>query len=240
MRSRQSCKPHAVRHDFRNTIGPRWPVSRRRGTFSAAGSGAGATGFDSTNTRKTRTKGKAKKSTDAQMIAPGIPVATAISPYDKSADVTGSVPAGTPGTPPVELGPIRTAPKKRKAHTEPEDPYAPLGIRAGAFDLFAEVTADTRVHDLNSGFQRNSKGVTGKIGAKFERAPADRRSRARLHPARLRGPAIRGHKRPYRRRIADLDREYADNSQTDGPINDRGINDPRRIRRALPRCRIAG
>src|SRR5512139_2795195 len=139
MRSRQSCKPHAVRHDFRNTIGPRWPVSRRRGTFSAAGSGGGATGFDSTNTRKTRTKGKAKKSTDAQMIAPGIPVATAISPYDKSADVTGSVPAGTPGTPPVELGPIRTAPKKCKAHTEPEDPYAPLGIRAGAFDLFPAI-----------------------------------------------------------------------------------------------------
>lgn len=73
------------------------------------------------------------------MIAPGIPVATAISPYDKSADVTGSVPAGTPGTPPVELGPIRTAPKKRKAHTEPEDLYAPLGIRAGAFDLFPAI-----------------------------------------------------------------------------------------------------
>ncbi|MFY9684701.1 MAG: outer membrane beta-barrel protein, partial [Pseudolabrys sp.] len=61
------------------------------------------------------------------------------SPYDKSADVTASVPTGTPGAPPVQLGPIRSPPKKRKAHTEPEDPYAPLGIRAGALDLFPAV-----------------------------------------------------------------------------------------------------
>ena len=41
--------------------------------------------------------------------------------------------AQAPGTPPVELGPVRQPPPKRKAHAEPDDPYAPLGIHAGAF-----------------------------------------------------------------------------------------------------------
>jgi hypothetical protein len=76
---------------------------------------------------------------NAQAIAPGVPAQPAPSPYDKSADVTGSVPIGTPGAPPVQIGPIRTPLKKRKAHAEPEDPYAALGIRAGAFDLFPAV-----------------------------------------------------------------------------------------------------
>jgi hypothetical protein len=108
-------------------------------TFASAGSGAGTTGLDSTNTRKSRSKIRTKNAANAQAIAPGIPAAQVQSAYDKSADVTGSVPAGAPGAPPVQLGPIRTFPKKRKAHTEPEDPYAPLGIRAGAFDLFPAV-----------------------------------------------------------------------------------------------------
>src|SRR4029079_3353091 len=36
---------------------------------------------------------------------------------------------------------------------------------------FAEISGDTRVHDLNtdsSGYQRNSNGLTGKVGTKFE------------------------------------------------------------------------
>jgi hypothetical protein len=99
----------------------------------------GTSGFDSTNTRKSRSKIKTKNAANAQTIAPGGPAQPTPSPYDKSADVTASVPAGAPGAPPVQLGPIRMPPKKRKAHTEPEDPYAPLGIRAGAFDLFPAV-----------------------------------------------------------------------------------------------------
>src|SRR6185312_16115586 len=75
----------------------------------------------------------------AQAIAPGVSAAPVLSPYDKSADVTASVPAGTPGAPPVQIGPIRAPLKKQKAHIEPEDPYAPLGIRVGAFDLFPAV-----------------------------------------------------------------------------------------------------
>jgi len=108
-------------------------------TFAPAGAGAGTSGFDSTNTRKTRSKIKTKDAANAQAIAPGVPAQSAPSPYAKFADVTGSVPTGIPGAPPVQIGPIRTPLKKRKAHTEPDDPYAPLGIRAGAFDLFPAV-----------------------------------------------------------------------------------------------------
>ncbi|HET7802900.1 MAG TPA: outer membrane beta-barrel protein [Pseudolabrys sp.] len=108
-------------------------------TFAPAGSGAGATGFDSTNTRKSRSKIRTKNAANARAIAPGVPAQPAPSPYGKLADITASVPAGTPGAPPVQIGPIRAPLKKRKAHTEPEDPYAPLGIQAGAFDLFPAI-----------------------------------------------------------------------------------------------------
>jgi hypothetical protein len=108
-------------------------------TFTPPASGAGTSGFDSTNNRKAKARSKIKASTNAQAIAPGVAAAATVSPYDKSADMTGSVAAGAPGAPPVQIGPIRTPPKKRKAHTELDDPYAPLGIRAGAFDLFPAV-----------------------------------------------------------------------------------------------------
>jgi len=55
------------------------------------------------------------------------------------------------------------------------DQYA--GKLRGGYELspglipFAEISGDTRVHDLNtdsSGYQRNSNGLTGKVGTKFE------------------------------------------------------------------------
>lgn len=108
-------------------------------TFTPPAAGAGTTGFDSTNNRKTKGNARIKASANAQAIAPGVAAAATVSPYDKSADVTGSIAAGAPGAPPVALGPIRTFPKMRKAHTEPDDPYAPLGVRAGAFDLYPAI-----------------------------------------------------------------------------------------------------
>jgi hypothetical protein len=51
------------------------------------------------------------------------------------------------------------------------------GTLRGGYELmpgvvsFVEASADTRVHDLNadlSGYQRNSKGLTGKVGSTFE------------------------------------------------------------------------
>ena len=129
-------------------------------TFTPPASGAGTSGFDSTNNRKAKARSKIKASANAQAIAPGVAAAATVSPYDKSAEVTGSVAAGAPGAPPVQLGPIRTPPKKRKAHTEPDDPYAPLGIRAGAFDLFPAV-------ELIGGYNTNPAREPGGQAAWF-------------------------------------------------------------------------
>jgi len=129
-------------------------------TFTPPASGAGTSGFDSTNNRKTRTKTKAKTSADARAIAPGVAAPATVSAYDKSADVTGSIAAGAPGAPPVQIGPIRTFPKKRIAHSEPDDPYAPLGVRAGAFDLYPAV-------ELIGGYDSNPGHEPSGAAARF-------------------------------------------------------------------------
>jgi len=129
-------------------------------TFTPPASGAGATGFDSTNNRKARSKTKVKPSNDQLAIAPGVAAPATMSPYDKSIDLNGGMPTGTPGMPPAQLGPIRTFPKKRQAHTEPDDPYAPLGVPAGAFDLFPAV-------ELIGGYDSNPERVPGGKGAWF-------------------------------------------------------------------------
>ena len=142
--------------------------------FVPPASGAGTTGFDSSNSRK-KVRGKAKAKTtpnltpnaanapnakspaDAQAIAPGLPAPATVSPYQKPL-AAGAAYAQAPGTPPVELGPIRQPPKKRKAHTEPDDPYAPLGVRAGAFTLFPAI-------ELIGGYDTNPGRVPGGQGA---------------------------------------------------------------------------
>ncbi len=127
--------------------------------FVPPASGAGNTGYDSTNARKkTKLKGSAPARSPgaalddanpapvgtsaaaarAQAIAPGVAAPFVVSRYQTPPPDTGAF-AGAPGAPPVELGPIRKLPPKRKAHTEPDDPYAPLGVRAGAFNLFPAV-----------------------------------------------------------------------------------------------------
>lgn len=128
--------------------------------FTAPASGAGITGFDSTNARKkTKSKAKAKSPLNAQATAPGLPAPVTVSPYQKPpANSAGGAFAAAPGTPPVELGPIRQAPKKRKAHTEPDDPYAPLGVRTGAFTLFPAV-------ELIGGYNTNPGATPGGKGA---------------------------------------------------------------------------
>ncbi len=105
-------------------------------TFAPA-SGAGKTGFDSTNTRRKNTTRKPDPNADERAIAPGLPQPLNITPGQKPANAAfAQAPAAPPGTPPVEIGPIRKLPPKRKAHIEPPDPYEQLGIRAGAFDLY--------------------------------------------------------------------------------------------------------
>ena len=107
-------------------------------TFTPPASGAGRTGFDSTNARKNKAKGKSKLPPNQQPIAPGTAALATASPYDKAIEV-GATSAGAPGAPPVQIGPIRTLPKKRAAHSEPDDPYAQLGIGVGSFDLYPAV-----------------------------------------------------------------------------------------------------
>ena len=128
--------------------------------FSAAAAGAGDTGFDSTNSRK-KAKGKAKATSPAraQAIAPGLPAPVPVSRYQKpAATAAAAAYAQAPGTPPVELGPIRQPPKKRKAHSEPDDPYAPLGVHAGAFTLFPAI-------ELIGGYDTNPTRAPGGQGA---------------------------------------------------------------------------
>jgi hypothetical protein len=148
--------------------------------FSPAASGAGVTGFDSTNARR-KTKPKARASTgnartatpsasavspnadaipataNAQAIAPGVATPLAASRYQTSAPDTGAF-AGAHGAPPVELGPIRKLPPKRKAHSEPDDPYLPLGVHAGAFTLFPAI-------ELIGGYDTNPARSPGGPGA---------------------------------------------------------------------------
>jgi len=121
-------------------------------TFTPPASGAGATGFNSTNVRRTKPRAKSKALANAQTIAPGVPMPATAS--NKSADVTGSISSGQPGAPPVQLGPIRTFPKKRKPYTEPEDPYAPLGIYGESFIFYPAVEL-IGGYDSNPGHEPN-------------------------------------------------------------------------------------
>jgi len=128
-------------------------------SFTPPPSAAGDTGFDSTNARKTKAKkAKAKlaTSTDAQATAAQLPAPLPISPYQKPAMAAYASAPGEPAVP--DIGPIRKKPTKRKAHTEPDDPYAPLGIHAGGFTLLPAV-------ELIGGYDTNPAHVTGGKGA---------------------------------------------------------------------------
>ena len=83
------------------------------------------------------------------------------SPYQKPPpdDSNAALAAAPPGTPPVEPIEEIRPPKKRKAHVEPDDPYAPLGIRAGAFDLFPAVELSGG-YNTNPGQNADAKGAT--------------------------------------------------------------------------------
>jgi hypothetical protein len=103
---------------------------------------------------------------NAQAIAPGLPAPVPLSPYQRppptatdASNTANGAYAQAPGTPPVELGPIRAA-KKRKAHAEPEDAYAPLGVHAGAFTLFPAI-------EFIGGYDTNPAQSPGGSGARL-------------------------------------------------------------------------
>jgi len=148
----------------------------------APAAGAGVTGFDSTNARK---KTKANTITqarspvtpgrdpvaspsdvpplepsapiNAQAIAPGVAVPLAATRYQTPPPETAAL-ATTQGAPPLELGPIRKLPPKRKAHIEPEDAFAPVGVHDGAFDFYPAI-------ELMGGYSSNPGQTSGGQGA---------------------------------------------------------------------------
>ena len=159
---------------------PRFEKSRRTGReadrpvrFEAIPSGTGLTGFDASNARR---KAKPKKSgkipiRGLEPIEPataGRPPAVPVSPYQIPIPPLGTAAAnaaispnsslavapGSPGAPPVDIGPIRKPPKKRAHPDIPEDPYAPLGVRVGSFDLFPAV-------ELIGGYNTNPGATPG-------------------------------------------------------------------------------
>ena len=149
-------------------------------TFAPPTSGAGITGFDATNARKTLPpKPRPGAAATAQPLQagvaqplqppqPGAPQAPPTpSPYQvpqiaesQPADQADTaLAAAPPGTPPVpEIGPVRKPPPKRKAHVEPPDPYEPLGIHAGAFYLYPAVEL-IGGYDTNPGQSADGKGA---------------------------------------------------------------------------------
>ncbi len=135
--------------------------------FTPPPSAAGDTGFDSTNKNKAKAKAaakakpKPKTATDALAATPDVAPAPAISPYQKpfQASGKGAYAAAPPGAPPVEIGPIRKPVQKRKAHSEPDDPYAPLGVHAGSFLLYPAIEV-IGGYDTNPARAPSAKGAT--------------------------------------------------------------------------------
>ena len=152
-------------------------------TFTPPPSGAGSTGFDAGNDPDRAAKTQARSSTSSGSatpsqgtVAPTLGTATPPlsggviqppqpSPYDQpqivatqpADEANSALAAAPPGTPPTpDIGPIRKKPPKRRAHVEPEDPYAPLGIRVGAFNLYPAIELQG-AYDTNPG-QANSGG----------------------------------------------------------------------------------
>jgi hypothetical protein len=151
------------------------PGLRPLNSFS---NGAGATGFDATNTgrdnaRDANTKdAKTKKGatkTKARTNARGASPARADPPLGRvtetgpigrrpqdRADAAYASTSGRPGQPPVGFGPIYTQPKKRK-HVE-DDPYAPLGFRKGSMTYYPAVEL-IGGHNSNPGQVADGKGA---------------------------------------------------------------------------------
>ncbi len=122
-------------------------------------SGAGATGFDSTNAQKRKARAAVRQKPGVSLplppppgVVPDPPLPTVPTRPAPQPDRRGAAlvppPYPTVVSPPVEpLIPPIVTPSHRKSITE-EDPFAPIGMRAGAFTFFPAVEL-TGGHDSN-------------------------------------------------------------------------------------------
>ncbi len=176
--------------------------------FTAPASGAGITGFDSTNSRK-KAKGSAK-ATESRRLRNAIRRSRPALPPQPIRRL--AVPEAARPTPPdagalLPARPARrrsnsvrsaSAPKKRKAHTEPDDPYAPLGVRAGAFTLFPAV-------ELIGGYDTNPGACARRRGRRALYRRAGIAGAVELVAARTQGRSARQLYRLQSRRDADAE-----------------------------------
>jgi hypothetical protein len=124
--------------------------------------GAGATGFDSTNAQKKKARAAVKQKPGVSLplppppgVVPDPPVPTVPVrplPQDPRRGV-----AVQPQPPQQAYVPLIATPTRRKLVVE-EDPFAPVGIRAGAFTFFPAV-------ELTGGFDTNPAHVPGGKGS---------------------------------------------------------------------------
>jgi hypothetical protein len=120
-------------------------------------SGAGATGFDSSNSLKRKARAAIKQKPGVSLPLkppPGVvpdPVPTTVPVRPSAQDQRRGAP--TSQTPEAGLVPTIPTPSRRKVAVE-QDPFEPIGLRAGVFTLFPAV-------ELMGGFDTNPSHVPG-------------------------------------------------------------------------------
>ena len=114
-------------------------------------SGAGATGFDSTNAQRRKARAAVKQRPGISLplrpqpgVVPDPPVTTVPTRPAPQPERRGAAVVPPPGQP---LVPAIATPSRRKPIVE-EDPFAPIGIRAGVFTFFPAIEF-TGGHDSN-------------------------------------------------------------------------------------------
>jgi hypothetical protein len=120
-------------------------------------SGAGSTGFDSTNALRRKSRAAVRRKPGVSLPAPpqpGVVVAPALTsvPTRPSAE-TPRRGAAAVEVPAVTLVPAIATPSRRKTVIE-QDPFAPVGLRAGVFTLFPAV-------ELTGGYDSNPTHIPG-------------------------------------------------------------------------------
>ncbi len=123
-------------------------------------SGAGATGYDSTNSIRRKARATIKRKPGVSLPPPGVvpdPVVPTVPTRPSSQDArrgAGAIPA-----PAVTLVPDIATPSRRKRITD-QDPFAPTGVQTGAFALFPAI-------ELTGGYDTNPQHIPGEKASAF-------------------------------------------------------------------------